>query len=165
MRLWRVGGVEGGGSVVAVSAEFRDHVIDLFEPFGEVKIKLMFGGAGVYFKDQMFGLIDSERIYLKSNEETRPAFEAEGCKPFVFESKNGEFVAMSYLEVPSRLLDDSDELAKWARRAYEVAIAAKGRKKPPANPKTLPRDLPLIQTQKGATPKKPIAAKVKRSRR
>ena len=72
---------------------------------------------------------------------------------------------MSYLEVPPRLLDDSDELAKWARRAYEVAIAAKGRKKPPANPKTLPRDLPLIQRQKGATTKKPIAAKAKRSRR
>ncbi len=42
---------------MAVSAEFRDYVADLFAPLGDVKIKLMFGGAGIYFKDQMFGLI------------------------------------------------------------------------------------------------------------
>ena len=154
MRLRRVRRPEGRGSViaVAVSLAFRDHVTDLFAAFGEVTIKLMFGGAGVYFKNQMFGLIDNERIYLKANDVTRPAFEAEGSKPFVFESKNGEIVAMSYLEVPPRLLDEPDELAKWARRAYEVAIAAKGKKK--SKPKARaagsipPRDLSLISPRK-----------------
>ena len=34
-------------------------------------------------------------------------------------------VAMSYWEVPERLLDDPTELAAWARRAYAVALAAK----------------------------------------
>lgn len=133
---------------MAIGAEFRDYVTDLFEPFGEVKIKLMFGGAGIYFKDQMFGLIGNERIYLKANETTRAAFEAEGSKPFVFEMKNGEIVAMSYLEVPPRLLDDTDELAKWARRAYEVAIASRAKKKKPARANAPPRDLPLVSPKK-----------------
>ena len=137
---------------MAISAEFRDHVCDLFQPFGEVKIKLMFGGAGIYFKDQMFGLIGGERIYLKANEATRPAFEAEGSKPFVFELKNGDIVATSYLEVPPRLLDDGDELAKWARRAYEAAIAAKGKKKSQtkktSSKSAPPRDLPLVSPRK-----------------
>jgi DNA transformation protein len=128
---------------VAVSAAFREHVADLFAPFGEVKIKLMFGGAGIYFKEQMFGLIADERVYLKANDETRTAFEREGSKPFVFESKNGDTVAMSYFEVPPRLLDDTDQLAKWARRAYEVAIASRGKKKP-ARKAVLSRDLPLV---------------------
>jgi DNA transformation protein len=75
---------------VAVSAEFRDHVTDLFASFGKVKIKLMFGGAGIYFNEQMFGLIADERIYLKASDETRPSFEREGSKPFVFESKRGD---------------------------------------------------------------------------
>lgn len=132
---------------MAVSAAFRDHVADLFARFGDVKIKLMFGGAGIYHKDQMFGLIAGERIYLKANDETRAAFEAEGSKPFVFETKNGESVAMSYLEIPSRLLDDPDELADWARRAYEVAIARRGRKRPPFKSK-LPRDLPILSPKK-----------------
>ena len=165
MRLRRIRRAESCGPIaaVAVSAAFRDHVADLFAPFGEVKIKLMFGGAGVYFKNQMFALLADERIYLKANDETRPAFEAEKCKPFVFQTKNGELMAMSYVEVPPRLLDDPAELAKWARRAYEVAIAAKGKKKPPANPKSLPRDLPLIHARKAKT--KPIAGKAKRPRR
>lgn len=128
---------------MAVSAEFRDYVTDLFDGFGEIKVKLMFGGAGIYHKDQMFGLIADERIYLKANDETRGAFEAEGSKPFVFESKNGDTVAMSYLEVPPRLLDDTDELAKWARRAYEVAIKGRAKKKP-AGKAGVPRELPLV---------------------
>jgi DNA transformation protein and related proteins len=132
---------------VAISAEFRDYVTDLFAPFGDVKIKLMFGGGGLYFKDQMFGLIDGERIYLKANDETRADFEAEGAKPFTFQSKTGEIVAMSYLEVPPRLLDDTDELAKWARRAYEVAIAGRA-KKMPQRKNAPPRDLPLIAPKK-----------------
>lgn len=130
-----------------VSAEFRDHVADLFAAFGEIKTKLMFGGAGVYYKDQMFALIAGERIYLKANDETRKAFEAEGCGPFKFENKHGEILAMSYWEIPPRLLDDTDELAKWARRAYGVAIAGRA-KKPGTKRKAPPRDLPLVSPRK-----------------
>ena len=132
---------------MAVSAAFRDYVTDLFAPFGEVKIKLMFGGAGLYFKGQMFGLIAGERIYLKANEETRPYFEREGSKPFVFESKRGETVAMSYLEVPARLLDDTDELAVWARRAYAAGVKARARKTSAGKP-SVPRELPLVSPKK-----------------
>lgn len=132
---------------MAVSAAFRAHVADLFAPFGEVKIKLMFGGAGVYFNDQMFALVADERIYLKVNDETRPAFEAEGSQPFVFESKGGEAVMTSYVEVPPRLLDDTDELARWARRAYVAAIKGRGKKKA-AHKSPVPRDLPLVAPKK-----------------
>lgn len=132
---------------MTVSAEFRDYVTDLFAPFGEIKIKLMFGGAGVYYKDQMFALIADERIYLKANDDTRTAFEAEGSGPFKFENKSGEILAMRYWEVPPRLLDDTDELAKWARRAYEVAIAARA-KRPAARRNAPPRELPLVSPRK-----------------
>jgi len=134
---------------VVVSSAFREHVTDLFAPFGEVKIKLMFGGAGVYYKDQMFALLAGERIYLKVNEETRAAFDAERCKPFVFESKDGETIMTSYVEVPSRLLDDTDELARWALRAYEAAIKGRGQKKP-GRKSPVPRDLPLVSPKKSS---------------
>jgi DNA transformation protein len=42
---------------------------------------------------------------------------------------------MSDWEIPERLLDDPDELAAWARRAYEVALAAKAKTKPKAKRK------------------------------
>lgn len=114
--------------------------------FGEVKIKLMFGGAGVYYKDQMFALLADERIYLKVNEATRPGFEAEGMKPFVFESKDGETIMTSYVEVPPRLLDDADELARWARRAYETAIQGRRKKKSKREPPL--SDLPIVSLKK-----------------
>ena len=139
---------------MAVSAAFRDYVADLFATFGEIKTKLMFGGAGIYFKDRMFGLVIAERIYLKANDTTRAAFDAEGAKPFSYETKSGERMAMSYFELPSRLLDDPDELAVWARRAYEVAVAGKGKKKSQASSKSSPpSDLPLLAPRK--TKKKP----------
>ena len=137
---------------MAISAAFREFVSDLFATFGEIKIKLMFGGAGIYFKDRMFGLIIAERIYLKADDATRAAFDDEGSKPFTFESKGGEIMSMSYFELPPRLLDDPDELATWARRAYEAAIAAKGKKKSraktPSAKSSPPSDLPLVSPRK-----------------
>ena len=147
---------------MAVSADFRNYVCDLFQSFGEIQIKLMFGGAGIYLKDRMFGLIVDERIYLKANDGTRRAFDDEGCKPFTFENKKGEVMSMSYFEIPSRLLDDPGELTNWARSAYEVAIAAKAKKQPKSQAK-LPGELPLVEPKK--TSSKPSAAKAKRSRR
>jgi len=138
---------------MAVSAAFRDYTTDLFAPFGEIKIRAMFGGAGIYHKDQIFGLIIAERIYLKADDATRPAFQREGSKPFIFHNKDGEIVAMSYLELPPRLLDDPDELKSWARDAYEAAIRSRGRKRAgqakTAKGRSLnPRDLPLVSPRK-----------------
>jgi DNA transformation protein len=138
---------------MAVSAAFRDYTTDLFAPFGEVKIRAMFGGAGIYHKDQIFGLIIAERIYLKTDEVTRPAFQREGSKPFIFKTKDGEIVAMNYLELPSRLLDDADELKSWAQAAYEAAIRSRGKKRAGTAKKTKgrsldPRDLPLVSPRK-----------------
>lgn len=135
---------------MAISAAFRAHVTGLFATFGEVTIKPMFGGAGVYFKEQMFALLAGERIYFKVNEETRAAFEAERCKPFVFESKDGETTMTSYVEVPPRLLDDTDELARWAQRAYEAAIKGRSKKKP--GRAAVPRELPLVAPRKSRKP-------------
>lgn len=48
--------------MAAVSREFRDYVRDLFAPFGEITIRLMFGGAGIYHKQVFFGLIGDEVV-------------------------------------------------------------------------------------------------------
>ena len=90
---------------MALSAAFRDHLLDLFAPLGDITLKSMFGGAGIYHKDQIFGLIIAERIYLKTDDVTRPAFEREGVQPFRYSTKNGEVGVMTYWELPERLLE------------------------------------------------------------
>lgn len=104
--------------------------MELFAPWAAVTTKRMFGGAGVYRDGRIFALIADDQIYLKANDVSRPAFEAAGCKPFVFETKGGQGIAMSYWAMPPEALDDSDRLIEWADRAW--AAAAKAR--PPAKP-------------------------------
>jgi DNA transformation protein len=143
---------------VAISAEFRDRVIDLFAPFGEVTFKRFFSGAGIYFNDVIFAFIVRERIYLRASPDMRADFEAERAGPFTFKNGKGETVVTGFFEIPERLLDDPDDLAKWARRSYEAALVAKGKKKSkakrPSSKSSPPSDLPLVAPRKSK--KKPV---------
>ncbi len=60
---------------MAVSTEYRIFVEELFEPLGPVKVKKLFGGAGIFAPlpegDVMFGLIAQQSIYLKVGDENR----------------------------------------------------------------------------------------------
>jgi DNA transformation protein len=110
---------------VALRPEFRSFVRELFEGFGRVDVRPMFGAAGIFAGDVMFGLAAGERIYLKTDERSRKSFEDEGCAPFTFlkTATNGPIVT-SYFEVPERLYDEPEELAEWAHRAHDVARAS-----------------------------------------
>ena len=112
---------------MTASEGFKDFITDQLTAFGPVRIRNMFGGAGVYADDVMFALIADDTLYLKADESSVPAFEAEGMGPFVYESEDRKPIAMSYWELPPRLLDDADELAQWARQAYAIACAAKAK--------------------------------------
>ena len=109
---------------MAVSRVFRDLVEGLLAGFGAVQIKSMFGSAGVSADGITFGIIADDRFYLKADDGNRAGFETEGKSQFVYQGQ-GKPVAMSYWQVPDRLLDDPEEIAAWARRALAVARRAK----------------------------------------
>ncbi len=114
---------------MAVSPEYTDFIEELFEPFGPIKIKSMFGGAGVFAPlpdgDLMFGLIVSETLYLKVDDSNRADFAEEGKGPFVYERKGRGQAEMSYYELPESLYDDPEAFAGWARKAMDVALRAR----------------------------------------
>lgn len=118
---------------MAVSSEYKAFVAEQLEPLGPVRIRNVFGGAGVYFDDLMFGLIAGETLFFKVDERNRSDFEGEEMGPFVYEPPSGKSIAMSYYELPERLYDEPEELILWARRAVDAAHAAKAAK--PAKPK------------------------------
>lgn len=122
---------------MAVSAEYKEFVIEQLEPLGPVRIRNMFGGAGVYLDDLMFGLIAGETLFFKVDDRNRADYEAEEMGPFVYEPPSGKSVAMSYYELPERLYDDADEIVAWARKALDAALAAKASK--PAPKKRTPK--------------------------
>jgi len=114
---------------------------DLFAEFGPIKLKRFFGGEGIVADDVMIGAVFNDIIYFHTNEETRAAFLAEGCKPFTFlkRSKN-EMIATHWYALPDRLYDDPEELAQWARVALQAmknsATEKKKRAKKMRTPKT-----------------------------
>ena len=101
-----------------VDVEF---IHDLFQPFGAVSVRRMFGGAGLFADGVMFGLVSGGQIYLKVDATTVPCFEHEQCEPFEYSTKNGKRALTSYWRLPDRLYDDADELAQWARQALAAA--------------------------------------------
>jgi DNA transformation protein len=122
---------------MAVSEEYREYVRDLFTDFGPIRIRSMFGGAGIFRDDLMFGLIIEDQIYLKTDNHNRTDFEAAGQGPFLFERKDGRITAMSYYLIPDALYDDTGELSAWAQKAFAAAQrgATRGNKKIPASQK------------------------------
>lgn len=98
---------------------------DLFQDFGPIALRRFFGGEGIYLGDVMIGMVFDDKIYFKTDEETRKAFVAEKTKPFTFKkSSTGETVVTGWFALPDRLYDDPEELAQWAREALAVASAS-----------------------------------------
>ena len=122
-----------------VSGEFTAYVEELFAPLGRVKVRRMFGGAGIFAPladgDVMFGLIAREQIYLKVDAINRPDFDAEGLEPFMYGREGKPPIEMSYCAMPERLYDDPDELVVWARKALDAAM--RGYVKKPKKPRKL----------------------------
>ena len=110
-------------------------IIELFQEFGPVSVRRMFGGAGIFVDGRMIGLVSRDVIYLKADTETIPAFEQEGLAPFSYATKDGERKLTSYWRMPDRLYDDTEELARWARGAHWAALrkAATPKKQPKKN--------------------------------
>jgi DNA transformation protein and related proteins len=102
-----------------VDAEF---IRDLFQRFGAVTVRRMFGGAGLFADGVMFGLVSGGQIYLKADATTVTWFERECCRPFEYSTKHGKRALTSYWRLPDGLYDDDYELAQWARHALEAAF-------------------------------------------
>ena len=62
-----------------ISDEFLIYILDQLSGWGNVTARKMFGGAGLYRDDRMFGLIANDVAYLKADDsgpDFSPAFEA-----------------------------------------------------------------------------------------
>jgi DNA transformation protein len=117
---------------MAVSADYLAYILDQLAPFSRVTARRMFGGVGLYADGFFFALIE-DTLYFKVDDSNRQDFEARGCKRFEFIMEKGgtRTVSMSYYQVPEEVIEDSDELRTWARKALAVAIAANAAKTKP----------------------------------
>ncbi|HTA99243.1 MAG TPA: TfoX/Sxy family protein [Bradyrhizobium sp.] len=108
----------------------RDFLIDLFSDFGPVTIRPMFSGFGISADGTNFAMALRAGLYFRADEATVPQFEAEGSKPFQYQTRAKTVTVNSYWQLPARLFDDPEELTHWARAALAAAQRAALSKRP-----------------------------------
>ncbi|MCH7942988.1 MAG: TfoX/Sxy family protein [Proteobacteria bacterium] len=109
---------------MAASPQFKAFLADLLEPLGAIVFKRLFGGEGLSLGGVTFAFIMGQSLYLRVDDETRPAFERAGMAPFAYDTKAKRVTVRSFYAAPEELYDDGDEFCAWARTALAVAQAA-----------------------------------------
>jgi DNA transformation protein len=107
----------------------RDFLIELFAGFGPVTIRRMFSGFGISADGTNFALALRGGLYLRADEQTIARFEAEGSKPFSYQTRAKTVTVASYWTLPERLYDDPEEMTDWAKASLAAAQRAALRKR------------------------------------
>jgi DNA transformation protein len=121
---------------MAARNEFVEHVVESLALFGEVSVRRMFGGWGLYHEGVFFALIAGDILYLKADGKNARGFEKHGLEPFVFEKRrDGETIVTSYRRAPDEALEDPRVMARWAKSAYGAALRKEARKRAGKKPR------------------------------
>ena len=93
-------------------------VRDQLRSLGAIEARAMFGGYGLYAGDAFFGIVYRNRLYFKTDLLTAADYIDQGMAPF---QPNRQQTLKNYYEVPADVLEDPEQLARWARAALKVA--------------------------------------------
>ena len=106
-------GREKTGASSIAAEKLQDELTSL----GDVRLRSMFGGYGVFMEDTMFALVDSSgTVFFKVDASNLSLYEEAGSE------KHGR---MPYYQVPESVLAEKDMLQEWARISISVSKKAK----------------------------------------
>ena len=109
-------------------SEFVDYLHEIFESFGAIQARRMFGGHGIYRDGLMFGLVADDELYLKADDQSRQRFTDLGLEAFEY-MKKGQPMKLSYFQAPEEIYEDRDAAREWATPAFDAALRNRPRKK------------------------------------
>jgi len=89
-------------------------------PMGPVRAQTMFGGHGLFLDDLMFGLLETDTLWLKADDLNRATYTDAGARAFTYR-RQGKDVALSFYGVPDELWFDRDTLIAWCESALAAA--------------------------------------------
>ncbi len=104
--------------------ELVAHALELLAPLGAVRARGMFGGHGLYVDERFVAIVAFDRLYLKADAQTRAAFVAAGCAPFVYDGAGGS-VTLGYFTAPDDAMESPAAMQPWARLAVAAALRAR----------------------------------------
>ncbi len=104
-----------GSKLSAASTEAATWLAETLSGLGEVEIKRMFSGYGLFESGVMFALVDSDGLaHLRRVPGQEEQFRALGSR---------KHPGMPYWSIPDEVLTDSDKLVSWSRESLIIAQA------------------------------------------
>jgi DNA transformation protein len=97
---------------------FRDRVLDRLSDLGDITIRPMFGGHGLYWRETIFAIRFRDKLYFKVDDRSKSDYVSRGMGPF---RPNERQTLKSYFAVPPDVLADPDVLLSWAGEAIRAA--------------------------------------------
>ncbi len=105
---------------------FVEFVTEQLAALGTITARPMMGGRTLYCDGAVFALVAAGELYLKADDQNRAVFTDRGWPAFRPDpDKPG---TMSYYLVPAEVLENRDELARWAGEALAAGRRAKAKK-------------------------------------
>lgn len=95
---------------------FRDFVLEQLAALDGLRCKRMFGGYGLYSGEAFFGIVFDGRLYFKTYPDTLAEYLEQHASVFAPSEKQ---ILKNYREVPVDILEDSERLLLWARKAAQ----------------------------------------------
>jgi DNA transformation protein len=99
---------------------YLDYALEQLGELGPVTSRAMFGGHGLYLGDQFFAIVHRDRLYFKTDDSSRAAYEERGSEPF---RPNERQTLKTYWEVPADVIENRETAVEWARDAVACAAA------------------------------------------
>lgn len=93
---------------------FKDFVLDQLADLRGLTCRAMFGGYGLRYREEFFGIVHKGRLYFKVTPKTADSYRAMGTKPF---RVTKSMTLKTYYEVPADILEDAAQLTEWAETA------------------------------------------------
>ena len=95
---------------------FLDFILEQLAPLDGLRCKRMFGGYGLYFGEVFFGIAFDGRLYFKTHSDTLQEYLNHQAAVFAPSEKQ---TLKNYREVPVDILEDSEKLQLWGKRAAQ----------------------------------------------
>lgn len=104
-----------------VRDDFADYLVDALAELGPIQTKRFFSGTGLLLDGVQFAFIIRGTLYMRVDETGQSAFRTAGSLPFSYRTSKREVALSGYYAVPAGMLEDTDELCDWSRRAFRIA--------------------------------------------
>lgn len=104
---------EKGTKATTASSRSAESIQGRLAGLGDIQIKKMFGGHGIFLDERMFGLVDIQgEVFLKVDESNRAGYVKAGSQ---------KHSRMPYYSLPESVLGNDAALKKWAVASIDIS--------------------------------------------